>query len=858
LIALAATIALVAAPHPSLFFSASDVPALRAAAATTHRDLATHITTVLSRHLNDPPPTPNDYGSGGQTLFGYDIAAWAFSYQLTGDTRYAAQAWVRLSAILSWPDWGFGFEGGQPDLFTAHLLTGVTCAYDWLYDYLATSNLTWTDAAGNVMPAVDAVRTRLAAEGARVSTYFPNAWWLGEYVQNHNWIDSAALGLVGLALQGEDPGAPNWVAQAQSDLANMHVALGPISDGAWHEGLPYQQYGMSLSLPFWMASRRAGLDYTDMGILRGVGRMYLATTIPDAPRTQILTVGDFTGWPREGALQILRYAASRFRDGVAQAAADRWLGTASRSGAVYDLYFSTFEFIGYDPTVQAIDPHTQPLDTQLSDLQASVMHSTWDAGDLVVAFKAGPYGGRANFDRIKAGRLPAEVFAWGHDHNDDMSFWLYGGGAWLAPETAGYDAGRRPTPVPPGSLFANETQYHNGLLIDGTGELGDVRASDSDWNNPWFFDRDASLIAPGSAADYAVTGGRGANLYDSSLGLTRWDRIVVLARHRYALVHDDIAATAAHDYDWLCHFSDGAVADGTGWIQGTAKNAMSLGVRMVSPASWTIATGFQSVSNTGLFESDGSIAFAMVRPSVPSATQQFLAALVPVKTADWASRLRVDPLVDQDRGAGAVVAPGTALEERWIFSGPAADGKSAGDLALASSLVGMAGYNAGLPTRAFLAGAGKISDQLGSRELLSSVSARAIEADLQGTTLVVTGDGIADFRAYAPGAKTVTVNGTTVDWSSDGSVVVFTGAAAVGGTDAGTPDAGTGTANPGTATGGADGGTPGAPPVTTSSLGPSATHGMGCSQAGPAMPGVLLLLLLAGFARRRRAQRPEA
>src|SRR5436305_2999588 len=137
----------------------------------------------------------------------------------------------------------------------------------------------------------------------------------------------------------------------------------------------------------------------------------------------------------------------------------------------------------------------------------------------------------------------------------------------------------------------------------------------------------------------------------------------------------------------------------------------------------------QSESNTNLFEDDGSIAFAKVRPSVRSAAQQFLAALVPMPTASFgtSSRIQIDPLDVLDRGAGAVVAPGTALEERWIFSRPAGDGKAAGDLALTSSLVGMAGYDAGEPIRAFLAGAGKISDQLGSRELLSSVSARAIE-----------------------------------------------------------------------------------------------------------------------------------
>jgi hypothetical protein len=850
LFALAATIALVAAPHPSLFFDATEVAQLRAAAATTHQEIASHITTVLSAHLSDPAPTQADYGDGGQRVFGNDIAAWAFAYQLTNDPRYAAQAWVRLSTYLSWADWGFGFETGEPDLFTAHMVLGVACAYDWLYPYLAT--LTWKDAAGNT--AVQAVQKRLATEAGKIAAYYPNAWWLGEYIQNHNWIDTAALGLAGLVLQGEDSRAPNWISLAQSDLDNLQLAVGPISDGSWHEGLAYQQYGMAMALPFWMASRRAGFDRTDTGLLRGVGRMFLAATIPDNARQQILLHGDFTGWPREGMLQILRYAASRFHDGVAQAAANRWLAAGPRTGFVPDLFYDTFEFIGYDPSVPATNPHTLPLDTDLPDLQASVLHSTWDAGDLVLAFKAGPYGGRANFDRMKAGGMPGEHFPWGHSHNDDMSFWLYGGGTWLAPEAAGYDAGQR---TGTGTIWANETQYHNGLLVDGKGELGDVRNSDSEWNNPWFYDRDATLLPSASTADYAVTGGRGANLYDASLGLTRWDRLLVLARKRYALVHDDIAATAAHTYDWLCHFPDAASADGKGWIEGAAKNGMTLGVRIVSPASWTMTKGLQSETHTDLFEPDGSIGFVKVRPDAPpSATQQFLAALVPVKSAAWGSHMAIDALSSADRGAGAVIAPGTALEERWIFSGPAGDGKAAGDLALATSLVGMAGYNAGEPTRGFLAGAGKISDQSGSRELLSSISARAIEADLQGTNLVVTGDGIADFRVYAPAATTVTLNGTTVDWGREGSVVVFPPPPSAA--DGGTPDPGNptdaGVSDPGSGTGAPDAGTPSdVPGVQASALGPDdATHGgMGCSQAGPVLPAVFVLLAFA-FSRRRR------
>ena len=112
------------------------------------------------------------------------------------------------------------------------------------------------------------------------------------------------------------------------------------------------------------------------------------------------------------------------------------------------------------------------------------------------------------------------------------------------------------------------TAFHNGLLVDGIGELGDLRAYDSQINNAWYYSRDAqTLVAANGTADYGVAGARGAGLYDASLGLSRWDRIVVLAPNRYVLVRDDIASSKSHAYDWICHFSDGANVDtASGWV----------------------------------------------------------------------------------------------------------------------------------------------------------------------------------------------------------------------------------------------------------------------------------------------------
>jgi hypothetical protein len=165
--------------HPHLFFQAGDVDALRAAAKGTHSEIASHLTSTLAEHFADPAPTTSDYDD--PRLFGQDVCAWAFGYQLTGDSRYLAQAQLRLKTYLGWTDWGFGeiAELGAPDLNIGHFLLGLSCAYDLLYDALADADRA-------------AVAARLGTEADRMYRSWPGAWYVEQYPQNHNWIKRRA------------------------------------------------------------------------------------------------------------------------------------------------------------------------------------------------------------------------------------------------------------------------------------------------------------------------------------------------------------------------------------------------------------------------------------------------------------------------------------------------------------------------------------------------------------------------------------------------------------------------------------------------------------------------------------------
>ena len=328
-------------------------------------------------------------------------------------------------------------------------------------------------------------------------------------------------------------------------------------------------------------------------------------------------------------------------------------------------------------------------------------------------------------------------------------------------------------------------------------------------------------------------------------------------------MRDDIESASAHTYDWICHFNDGVSVDtASGWVQGTAKSGQSLGVRVLAPASWTATTGTQTAQQMGQFDPDGQVSWVQVRPASATASAQFLNALVPVAAAQWASRTPVAPLDANDVGAGAVVSPGSSLEERWIFARAGAAGKTAGDLVLTGAQAAMTARDAaGSPTRAVLFGPGSIADQSGGRMLLSTQSANSIETTLDGATLAVTGNPVRDFRAYAPGASAVTVNGVPASATFEGGLVTYPAVVAPppadgGSADAGAPDSG----DPGDLCGNcqppSDGGPN--PALDAGTLPPEpalpVTAAHGCSHAGTAAAW-LGALALAGLALRRRRGR---
>jgi hypothetical protein len=757
------------AEHPRLLYRTADVATLRAQAGSTHAVIRGSLKAGTDEFLGSRIsssgvvtwPGGRTFSLGDRRDIGYALMVWAFTWQLEGSQPHLDLAKAWLNDLASWSSWDLD---GEHDLVQAHLLFGAAFAYDVLHPQLTEAQRT-------------AVRNGIVREASSLMTFGKNGgWWQDDVLQNHNWINHAAVGFAALAVEGEVPQAQvdAWLAYATSNARRIQRMCGVLGDGTWHEGFGYLSYGFTWHLPFVEALKRSGReDLTDLRLLRGLGAARAHAQLPEQPHAYVLANGDFIGFHLDDQLAALRYAASRYGSGLAQLAADRWVAGTPRFTYGPESAQQILEYLFHDPAVPAADLAAEPLDWYGGDLQAVVFRSGWEKGSLLFAMKSGPYGGVTAAGEVQAGNPDFPRINFAHDHADDNGFYLYGGGAWLAPEASGYYIGHADSPGPQ----ANKTVFHNSLLVNGQGQLGEgVRASsDASSSYAWFFQRQGGIPLQASTAHHAYAVAEGAKLYPPAMGLTRFDRHALFLDRRVVVLRDVVSATSAKDFDWLVHVMDGATREGS-WLKGAAKSGQVLGVAVVSPAAFSVTTTPQSPAKIDKLDPDGSVTAVLVRPSTPAAEVTFLTALVPTTAAGWASRPQVRALDVAQPSAGLEVVEGARVS-RAIFNDLPAGVRDAGGLKLAG-LAGAVSLQDGEPTRALLVQGRSLA--AGGRTLLAVEGASdALEADgLGGDVIALTGQLEGQATVWAPRATRAFVNGREVPLRRAGETVEVGGATA--------------------------------------------------------------------------------
>ena len=240
------------AMHPQTLFDAASLAALRAATAGTHAALATNLEKYLM--ANNAVLAP----SVAPAIEAAHAAAFPTITRLMGDRPADV---TTAAAIL---DHHFGRQwSGDRDLGQATDLATGAIGYDVFFDLLD--------------PAKQAsYRTKIAASAADLAVAATaGEWWTTDLVQNHNWVNFAALGLAGQALQGEDPQAQNWRDMAAANFANVKIVQDLVVDGSWHEGIGYLEFGLSNAIAYWLGAVRRGSNDDKTELLRRVGRYIL-------------------------------------------------------------------------------------------------------------------------------------------------------------------------------------------------------------------------------------------------------------------------------------------------------------------------------------------------------------------------------------------------------------------------------------------------------------------------------------------------------------------------------------------------------------------------------------------------------
>src|SRR3954468_6971169 len=251
--------------HPQVLFDAARLNALRAARTTPEYAL---IHTFASAWL-DWQGTRADKGAGADggyaSVGGYAVLAEIeqkrVDVALSYATAFCRSTWAR-----------------DRDLVEASQLISASLAYDVLFNEPGFAAIEPTCKSKMVTAARDLLA---GVQGGQ--------WWWLDYMNNHNWHDTAALGLAGLALRGDatyDAEAATWRAAADADFATVAQAQALITDGSWDEGAGYGQFGLSGQLLYWMGAERAGsVPSDDTPFVRNYSHHLLALQHPNHPRT---------------------------------------------------------------------------------------------------------------------------------------------------------------------------------------------------------------------------------------------------------------------------------------------------------------------------------------------------------------------------------------------------------------------------------------------------------------------------------------------------------------------------------------------------------------------------------------------
>ena len=481
--------------RPRLLITGEMIPRLRARLDDARVGALYKPAGVLSK---EPPAFRPGKRNGGAFR---NLGSHALSYLLQPDEK-------QLAAILQWLETATTYPEVGVDLDAEYFIEGIALTYDWLYEEIP------PDLRQRVQDTI-ARQCKLVYEASLAGSSGGGL----AYQQNHYWYSHLALALGAAALVGELPEAQNWLAWAWDRLERIALSFGP--DGGFHEGPSYWDFSMPtlylyIDLYEWCTGLR--VPWADNG-LRGQAEFRLHHVFPGLERTAPLE--DTSPKLSKPPTKLLLWEAKRYQDPETMGVAHM----VSR-GASTDR----FNLLWLDETLAVDDPRESiDLAKHYPDVENVFARTSWKDDATYLAFVCRPLGGHMYAELCRKYGIGGT----GHNHPEQNHFVLFGRGELLADD--------------PGYTYDKQTRNHNTVLVDGKGQYGDGEM----WPRP--NPGRAHITAFITEGDVTIAAGDAVSAYPPELGLTRFERTLVLAGRDLVVVCDRLAAGEPRRFSWLLH-----------------------------------------------------------------------------------------------------------------------------------------------------------------------------------------------------------------------------------------------------------------------------------------------------------------
>jgi hypothetical protein len=524
-----------AAEHPRLILTPQKIEYLKSSVETTHRHLWKQVIALADNFRNEPIPRMEDAHNRWRYI-GDTMPVLGLVYLMSGNSKYveAAENWIK--ALLDVPEWK-----GSSNLGRSAWVTGCALLYDWLYDELNEQTLA-------------RIRSRLQKEGSILVE--DAAVWRS--LSNHLLIETTALGMIGLTLDGEIPEAAEFSKIA--DQRTMQIITDAPLDGSWGEGVQYWQYGLGYFLRFLEASYTSGFNdyYAEYNWLKLTGFFPIYFSLPGRP-TQVINFSD-CGSDRYLPAFLFYFPASHYHQGYFQKFAEMVQFYESHK-------FSWLDFIAYNPSVPTKDIVELPTLKHFADNDFVTMRSSWDRDATTIGFRCGPAPGHRN--QQDSNLVKKHGFGPGHGHPDINSFNIFAYGEWLA--------------IDPGYSKLKETRNHNTVIVNGHGQAGEGKT----WLDYMAFESREpapAILRVESNPVYDYVLGDAGNIYVDAASLQYFRRHLLFLKPGTVVILDDLTAKSESQFEWLLNARDSIEAIGNGNFQ-IVRNKVRLWIHPILPTN---------------------------------------------------------------------------------------------------------------------------------------------------------------------------------------------------------------------------------------------------------------------------------